>query len=73
MCVVFRVMFSQSPSQFSQLRANRGLKGVEFDSTESEFRAQRLRWFFISDSDTKLFSLFHNDSLWPKQFCSPND
>ena len=55
-------MFSQSPSQSSQRRANRGLKGVEFDSTESEFQAQRLKWFFISDGDPKPFTLFHNDS-----------
>ena len=66
MCVVFKVMFLQSPSQSLQRRANRGLKGVEFDSTESEFRAQRLKWSFISEGDPKHFTLFHNDSLWPK-------
>ena len=64
-------MFSQSPSQSSQRRANRGLKGVEFDSRESEFRAQRLKWFFISDGDPKPFILFHNDSLWPKSILLP--
>ena len=64
-------MCSQSPSQSSQRRANRGLKGVEFDSTESEFRAQRLKWFFISDGDPKPLTLFHNDSLWPKSILLP--
>ena len=59
-------MLLQSPSKSSQRKANGGLKDVEFDSTESELRAQRLKWFFIAAGDPKPFTLFYNDSLWPK-------
>ena len=66
MRVVFTFMLLQFPSKSSQRKANGGLKAVEFDSSESELRAQRLKWSFIAAGDPKPFTLFYNDSLWPK-------